>query len=712
MSYSKTKEPPPKVTSEIGVLIQKSTTFNLSAPPFVPKKSNAKDDPGYRQLLRLVQTASEQLGQVDKSRSPPLTVLFGGLQREVQALGNQQFTLGDKQQSFTAPLVGLTQRANGLLERIATAIRKGPKVFRAITCTSMPAEALVGTVLTLKDLGPQSVPPLASASLFRLRQGSDVTQQIMLATAGNLDFQVFCAEDEDYLESACPCSVLVKLPLRPIPEPKKVEVEYGTAVTLTMLGFDSDGKDFTLEPADGLVQVGKSPNLRIIAPAVPGRFDANFLDLTYPVRPKARTLSIKAPNLKGRRKTEITRTGTTLQSQWFNPRAEIGEGELSFVAPAEGLLLVTGRVQVQLNIAASGNYAAATSNPVTIEVTTKGTPAISWRPPDVAVIGDAIDPSLNATISPATLQSQLRYEPKGGTTWSKPGCVYIRAHFPGDTNFEAVVAEAKQVVVKNRTEARGATEMLDGTAWRPPSGGTPAYQALDDWNNDVGKAQTLGKQIVKDIANKTLDEITKYLNELDLNALAGQGPQITVRTKTDQSQRIWSFSNGLQVRVKDEGDKHTFACAVDVEMVATKGQFTTHVSQTCFKIMTNGSPGARGPWNQEVRRPRDMSDLDWEDYKSGTCRATHIICPKVPPVINWPLDDTKSLKQRTSVPEQMTVSCLGSGELKFRIDKVEKSAEAFRDFNFPRKGKVDLYVEASATTRYTGLTIKRTVNVE
>ena len=701
-----TQQTSPPAKTEIGTLVAKSK-LKYNAKPYVPPTYNANTQPEYQELTRSVQAAASELAGVDKSRNAPLAKLLGPLQSDTQAFGPTQFMQHDRKQKFDDPLAVLTERANTLRRDIATAIQKGPKAARTITCSSLPGEALVGTVMTLKELGPRAVPALTPPTLFLLRQRGNVVNEIALTAAGRADFEVFCDEDEDNLPAMCPCSVLVKLPRRPIPTPSTPEVEYGTAVTLQMLGFGSDCADFTLEPADGLVEVGKSPNLRIVAPAVPGQFEGNELSLTHPVRPKARKLEIKTSNRK-------LRTGATLQTAWFSPTLEVGDGAISFVEPANGLLLATGTVPVTLNVAASGNYAAATSNTVTITVA-KGTPRITWTPPDLAVVTDTVDASLNATILPATLQPELRFIPAAGTTWPKPGCVYIRARFAGDDNFEAVTVEAKQVVVRNRMEKRGATDMLNGTAWNPPGPGTVGGAALQDWNSDAGKVKTLGQQIVKGVADKTLKDIEKYLDALKLDSMTATGqPKITVRKKRNGGQLMWSFSNGLQVRVKDEGDKHTFACAVDVEMVRTKGEFTEHVDDTCFKIMTNGSPGARGPWGSEMNRPVGVSAPDWEDYKNGSCRATHIVCPKVPPVIIWALTADAVLKRNTPRRDLMTVSCLGEVELLYCVgsDINEVSANDFINFRFPRTGAVNLYVKAVANDRYTGLIDKRTVTVE
>jgi hypothetical protein len=159
--------------------------------------------------------------------------------------GNTQYQSSEKQQQFTDPLAILAGRANTLRQEIGRAIQKG-KSARTIACTSLPGEALVGTVVTLQVLGPQAAPPLTQPTVFQLRQKGSVVSQIALSTAGKVDFEVFSEEDEDNLQAVCPCSVLVKFPKRPIPTPSTPEVEYGTAVTLKMLGFGADCKDFAL----------------------------------------------------------------------------------------------------------------------------------------------------------------------------------------------------------------------------------------------------------------------------------------------------------------------------------------------------------------------------------------------------------------------------------------------------------------------------------
>jgi len=669
--------------TDIGKLITKSHPGGQPAWYYVGQQQ------GYRNLCGKLNNCGNLQRYVHPTRFPPLQQRLLTLWQNVTAFADVTFTDKTATQNFEEPLADYSAEADELAQDILAESKKPPKLHPKLTLNANAFDVLCGTVINAAGLGSvQSGAPL----LFFT--GAAWQPSLKIVHVGAMDLQIGCAATEDFLPMSGFVRIIGRLPPRPIPKLTLPRVTFGTALTAPLLGLAPQiFSALAFEPADLIVQPGQD-NLHVIAPAIPGQFEANDAYFTIPVDPRPRTLTISNP-------TQTLTTGMQLDSALFGPNVDFGSGEgvISFIDPANGLLLAAGdAVPVTLGITGTSCFAAATSKTIQVKVT-KGRPVIIWDLTSAAVCGEPVGPSLTATISPATLQDKLKYSLQPTDRWPDRAYCYIRVEFPGDEHFQPVFMEAKQVLVRNATEKQGADEMLNGTAWRRPDLGTPENTALQNWNGDAGGVKALGQKIVKAIANMTYAEVCRYLSA------ATPAPD---GTRKSGGQDMWRWNNGLQVRVKEEGSDHSFGTEVNVEVVTVSGGFTTHVNQTAFKVMINGDAGARDPG--KVVRPGGLSDAEWESYKSGAMRVDHIRCPKVPQVITWKLRDNKLTPKRNQVQRDlMTISCLGDAELTFQMNGQNKSREEFATFNFPGPFEYRLVVTAKATERYTG--VAASVNV-
>jgi hypothetical protein len=334
-------------------------------------------------------------------------------------------------------------------------------------------------------------------------------------------------------------------------------------------------------------------------------------------------------------------TPETLKAElWEKPGKDRikSEDELTVSAPTDGHLAVGKKVTITVSIEEEDYHEAATING-TIEVT-KSKPTLNWKKPAPAALDKdgnlKLGPNqLNATIIPASFADDPDYAPAEGHIIKTEGVHRLDAKLVATADSDEAVASVVLAVAKNATALRGMNEMNSGEAFKKPekptakAPGDGTYERWEEWQtsdpSDPNATGTQGKRMLTEISLLKPAELTAYLKKIkeEDDKLPVENRKVSHWTDQPGKKHI-AFKNGLEVRFKPNGDKHTggkpcFCLEVrkDPTEALAGGQ-----DKIAFKVTAHGKPAAKGP--SQLEYPSNFMKEAQLDYKDGAMAATHL----------------------------------------------------------------------------------------
>lgn len=661
-----------------------SKPINIAVPAF----------DAFKQLDTRMDTVTAEFAKVHETRRNPLSTRKDDLALAVAGIRGRTNVPNTEQGAATLETDCAAQHAlaGTLLDDIDRAVQRGPKLVPAISF-NLPTEVTTQTGLTLASLAAAANP----AATLSLVQAGAAVDLVRFPVAGPASFVIAAATGEDTLPTRQDVSVTVILPTRQVTWTPPGPMVFGTPVTVASLGASATGEGgpLLLDPPDGILQVGASPNLHITAPGTPGVWLDGVKNETVAVTPAPRTLVAKLP---GKRRYKLNET---LDAALFNAKPAVGEGTAAIIAPAGGVLAAAGAVVIVLDVPASGNYAAA-SRTLKINVD-KGTPTLAWVPKAMIRNTKLGAEQLNAEIDPVVLKTELVYTPAFDTLMTTAAPQFLSVRFPGNANWDVATREARLEVLASAEAVAGNVATQNGTSMRTPTAGSGAEAALLNWTNDKDEVKTQAGRIMEDLSGKTGLEMQTYLDQLQGAKRHGIKNAI---------EPIWTLPNGLQARLKFEGDKFNPKVMFSLEVRLTNGP-SADQREVAFKITADGKAAAKGPG--DVIPPASLWDeAKREQFKKGACSATHLQCrPKEPQVLTWAVVDGQVVKTKTTMWDLFKdATCLGGAELSFFLDRQKKTRKELEGLQFQMTGDVKLSVETTKTDHFTGNTVVHTIKVE
>ncbi|MCA8975343.1 MAG: hypothetical protein KDC98_11525, partial [Planctomycetes bacterium] len=258
--------------------------------------------------------------------------------------------------------------------------------------------------------------------------------------------------------------------------------------------------------------------------------------------------------------------------------------------------------------------------PVTVKLKVKkATPVITWQPPAAGIAGAAgyaIGPALNAVRTVG--EANLVYSPAGGNL--PAGEHQLTVEHPESTNY-GYLAVSVRLNVYASALAQQAFEAQRLGGFKPTKPLDPTIKA--NWDNDAGGLKTQSQQLMRDMQDMTGPEIQQYMDGL------------TPKADRDQQNGtypfyMWKLPNGLQVRYKPIGDKHTnpdgkspvpMFC-VEVRKPTCVG-FSKKPQDIATKVSIGGELGPVGPGETPVPQGLGANQVS---YVNGSQAATHLTC--------------------------------------------------------------------------------------
>jgi hypothetical protein len=563
---------------------------------------------------------------------------------------------------------------------------------RSITFKAPAAPILIGTALTPElfeakpSAGPGSVAISQPAGGLAAAEGKQ-TAVLTLAAAGN------------YGPATENVPIEVILPEREVDWSLPPSIVFGTELTVAGVSgvAPGEGDPPRLEFPNGPLQVGQAgPNLRIVAPGKPGVSRDGVKTATVPVTPAPRTVTYKSLP-----KSRPIRLGETLTPELFAAAVSAGTGTVVVAEPAGGNVTARGALDIKLQPQPDPNYA---DTPVIIKVdVVQGQPEITWPSPASVVKGVTIGPTqLNATINPPTLAGSIRYtmvvnQKQGaasGQVMNGAGQFFIKARFPGNDDYRPVEKEVRLTVTESAAAKMGADAMAPGQVdanWHKPTD-AGSTQKLQDWDDDAGGMQTQAKEVMASIQNMTEREIIKYCNKLKGVKKKSQGGTYP--------NELWLLPNGLQLRLKPDGDKHKPSKQFCIE--AVKGSnFSDDLNDIAFKVTASGEPAPKHPG--ELRIPGGGTTAQRADFVAGASGATHLKCqPMQPNQITWGLAPNAEIKRGADISDLLNATALGGAAVDYLFDKMvlkEKKISLAQPSGklIARSAETDKYTETRET---------------
>ena len=346
------------------------------------------------------------------------------------------------------------------------------------------------------------------------------------------------------------------------------------------------------------------------------------------------------------------RTATlNLKAQWnvgetFDPKTAVTVSEGTFVTeiiePKQAKFAKSGdAIAVRIKVTGQGVYqdceAAGTVKVI------KNPTSIAWRKPQPVLVNTRLGPNQQyARIDPATLTHRLVYTPAPNTKLQAVKTETLAVAFGPDEAYDDASATVDLTVVADITDlaaVTGSEDMLTGRAWNGPST-TAGQDLLDAWYLDTDGLRTQGQKIMTDLKGKTAEELIEYMN----GKVKNKDTDVLDQTLNSHGglakypNKIWKFSNGLQVRYKENGDDHNPGVPMFcVEGQTNKDGFSRQAyDDVAFKVMENKDPGCPGQpvspnwvFNHPENTIRDT-------YNRSACALTHLKCePKKDQYIEW-----------------------------------------------------------------------------
>jgi hypothetical protein len=340
--------------------------------------------------------------------------------------------------------------------------------------------------------------------------------------------------------------------------------------------------------------------------------------------------------------------------------------------PAENAPLNAGTHELKAVVTDAANYAAEPAT-VTLAVR-KAKPVITWAAPAIELL-TGTDFTLTDGKAPLTAvltqgESKLTYRPaaasvlkpgtKGGATKNNPHPplqpkTYIITAVHAESANYAYAETTMAFTIAPSANAKKGFEIAN-------TGGVPSFKPTetldatvkDAWDKDTGNLKTQATKIISDLPNMTGEEIIEYMDKLaDVANTPGnyQTDEIDTSGPTPKNKmyynKCWKLPNGLQVRLKPNGDPFTNPhlqnppktgtppptipmFAVEIRKPSAfdfagggTDDFSSDDSNTATKVTAGGN---LGPWGPRQTTQDGLSGDDLQQFTDATTQATHHQC--------------------------------------------------------------------------------------
>jgi hypothetical protein len=288
-----------------------------------------------------------------------------------------------------------------------------------------------------------------------------------------------------------------------------------------------------------------------------------------------------------------------------------------------GLVLVAGTHVISASTAATTTHLASSAPVAQSFQVRKAAPQLQWKTPAaVTLAGTPPAFTLSKTQLGATVtkgESALVYTPAQGTKLAA-GTHFLRAVHAESANYLKGETSVRLLVYANVKEQAGFETVRQGNGWKQGTGLPPAVKQR--WDNDTDGVKSKGQDYMARMQDMTPDEMKDFLDKevkdksTDYLYQGGNYPN-----------QVWKFANGLQVRVKPNGDAFSSEPKFCIEILAEgkrqAGQFSTSQQDILCKLSIDGAPAPKGPGDTNLG---NGTNAEKNSYKTGSCQATHPVC--------------------------------------------------------------------------------------
>ena len=425
-------------------------------------------------------------------------------------------------------------------------------------------------------------------------------------------------------------------------KPLTASITWGTPVTRDLLQAEATGQSAPVEIEEPSGGPSIGPNIYTLHATGSKKEwwnDATPVTATVTFHKIPREITWKLPkSLAGNLEVTPAMLGAELWNNEVKGKIK-SSAEITVELPADGVLAALGKqITITLKAEESDYHAEATISGK-IEVT-KSKPKLAWSKPAPASLNDQgklkLGPAQqNAVVTPANFATAPAYTPAPGVEITKAGLHRLDAKLEATPSSDAAEASVVLTIVKNATALRGMKEMNSGEAFVKPtkpkqgevSDGT--FERWEEWEKsdltDPNAVGTQGKRILKEISLMKPAELFNYMKKLksDDDNLPEEDRKVSA-WRDEHGKKLISFKNGLELRYKPNGDKHTGGKPCYCLEVRKNPGLAEAGGQPniAFKITADGKPAAKGPG--QLQYPYLLKQEAQLDYKDGAMASTHL----------------------------------------------------------------------------------------
>lgn len=263
----------------------------------------------------------------------------------------------------------------------------------------------------------------------------------------------------------------------------------------------------------------------------------------------------------------------------------------------------------------------------------KAAPELEWKTPvAVTLAGTPPEFVLSKTQLAAKVikgESPLVYTPAAGAKLTA-GTHFLRAVHAASANYLQGETSVRLLVYASAKEQTGFETVRQGSGWKPGKSLPPAVQQR--WDDDTDGIKTKGQHYMARMQDMTAEEMKDFLDKEVANTATDYMYQ-----GGSYPNQVWKFPNGLQVRVKPNGDAFSSEPKFCIEILAESkrqaGQFSANQQDILCKLSVDGAPAPKGPGDTDLG---GGTSAEQNNYKTGSCQATHPVCrAKLDAVLAW-----------------------------------------------------------------------------
>lgn len=298
-----------------------------------------------------------------------------------------------------------------------------------------------------------------------------------------------------------------------------------------------------------------------------------------------------------------------------------------------GQVLAAGKHAISASTPATPTHLASAA-PVTQSFQVdKAAPQLQWKTPAaVTLAGTPPEFALSKTQLAATVtkgESPLVYNPAVGAKLAA-GTHFLRAVHPESANYVKGETSVRLLVYASAKEQAGFETVRQGSGWKTGKSLPPAVQQR--WDDDTDGVKSKGQDYMAKMQDMTVEEMKDFLDK----EVADTANDYLYQGGTYPNQ-VWKFPNGLQVRVKPNGDAFSSEPKFCIEILAESkrqaNQFSANQQDILCKLSVDGSPAPKGPGDTDLG---GGTSAEQNNYKTGSCQATHPVCRgKLDATLTW-----------------------------------------------------------------------------